>query len=452
LFFKNLLLLHKKNIFSKQFLSNSSNLFKAKPMYIKRPLIFIALIALCELLSGNSRLVVLPGNIAYIRGNTEIRMIETGGTNDHLVWTHPDASKDLGINGVAWRPDGKELAFSSSHEAAYSLYQADLYAIKPDGSGLRKLTNTPGRAGYANYPKGSVTVTVRNTQFSFQQSQASAGVFIVYVAGADEPQQVTLPPGSSKTLTFKSVADFGKKGQAIVATWGNYRWFIPGTDVEAGHTIKAPDLTISGDGIELLGAYRPVWRSDGSQLSYRTGTCTVDRVSADPEPGEFTFNPMFSGDAPFGACNWDWGPTQQLADQIIYTENSGEQSSIYRMKEGGRHPGTKLTSYSDIQYQLLHDLHWLPDGSGLLYSTVTLMRDAANIFRYDFKTKQTTQVTHLENEFAHNFTISPDGLWLVYERSNSADQDASTDLWIQNMDGTGSHLLTKNGASPSWGK
>src|SRR6187551_3000387 len=121
-------------------------------MYIKRPLIIIALIALCELLSGNSQLAVPPGNIAYIRGNTEIRMIETGGANDHLIWTHPDASKDLGINDVAWRPNGKELAFSSSHEAAYSLYQADLYAIKPDGSGLRKLTNTPGRAGYANYP------------------------------------------------------------------------------------------------------------------------------------------------------------------------------------------------------------------------------------------------------------------------------------------------------------
>jgi len=63
----------------------------------------------------------------------------------------------------------------------------------------------------------------------------------------------------------------------------------------------------------------------------------------------------------------------------------------------------KCFGLMDIQYQLLYDLHWLLDGSGLPYSTITLMRDAANIFRYDFKTKQTTQVTHLQNEFAHNF-------------------------------------------------
>ena len=94
----------------------------------------------------------------------------------------------------------------------------------------------------------------------------------------------------------------------------------------------------------------------------------------------------------------------------------------------------------------------MPDGSGLLYSTVTLMRDMANIFRYDFKTKQTTQVTHLENEFARNFAISADGSWLVYERSKSAEDDAKTDLWIQSMNGSESRLLIKNASSPSWGK
>jgi Tol biopolymer transport system component len=161
---------------------------------------------------------------------------------------------------------------------------------------------------------------------------------------------------------------------------------------------------------------------------------------------------MFGGKHPMGACTWDWGPTPGLADQIIYTENSGEQSSIFRIKEGGTHPGTILTSYSDIQYQLLYDLHWLPDGSGLLYSTVTLMRDAGNIFRYDFQTKKTTQVTHLENEFAHNFSISPDGMWLVYERSKSHEDDTGMDVWIQKLDGTGSRLLVKNGRNPSWGK
>src|SRR5687768_3338965 len=148
------------------------------------------------------------GTIAYVRGGTEIRLIEPDGKNDRRLWTHPDARKELGIHGTAWRPDGKELAFSSSHAAVASLYSGDIYAVRPDGSGFRKITNSPDHSELSRYPKGIVSVTLRNDQPIYKQSQASAGVFIVYVAGAAEPQQINLPPGASKTLVFNQVADF----------------------------------------------------------------------------------------------------------------------------------------------------------------------------------------------------------------------------------------------------
>jgi Tol biopolymer transport system component len=96
----------------------------------------------------------------------------------------------------------------------------------------------------------------------------------------------------------------------------------------------------------------------------------------------------------------------------------------------------------------------MPDGSGLLYSTVDLFRQSSNIFRFDFKSKQTTQVTKLDNSFARKFSISPDGQWIVYERSSTYDDDETTkkDIWIQKMDGSNSKLLVKNGESPAWGK
>src|SRR5215216_2658606 len=119
------------------------------------------------------------GTIAYVRNGTEIRLIEPDGSNDRRLWTHPDAKQELGIYGVAWRPDGKELAFSSAHAAVASLYHSDLYCIRPDGTGFRKLTNSPDRGEFARFPKGSVSVTVRNDQPIYRQSQASAGVFIV---------------------------------------------------------------------------------------------------------------------------------------------------------------------------------------------------------------------------------------------------------------------------------
>src|SRR5947209_17233152 len=92
------------------------------------------------------------GTIAYVRGGAEIHLIEPDGSNDRLIWTHPrpDTAAALGISGLAWRPDGKEIAFSSGHEAQYSIYQSDIYGIQPDGSGLRKITNPPDHYELAN--------------------------------------------------------------------------------------------------------------------------------------------------------------------------------------------------------------------------------------------------------------------------------------------------------------
>jgi len=390
------------------------------------------------------------GTIAYIRNGTEIRLIGPDGSNDRRLWTHPDASKDLGIGSLAWRPDGQELAFSSSHAAVVSLYDADLYAIRPDGNGYRKLTNAPDRSDYSRYPKGTVSVTLRNDQPIYKQSQASSGVFIVYVAGAEEPQQITLPPGASKTLLFNNVADFGNHPQPVVAMWGKFRWFIPGLDVQAGRTTKAPVFSISGDGIELFGAFRPVWRADGSRVSYRSGFCTISSVSVNPTAGEHSYDPIFGGKNPLGTCSWDWGPTQSTANQVLYTENSSGGSSVFRITEGGTHPGEKLTQYSEVDYQLLFDLHWLPDGSGFLFSNQTLMRDSANIFLYDFRTRKATQITRLENEFTGAFSVSPDGRAIVFERSKSLDDNRDIDLWTMNIDGSNARLLVRNGFGPSW--
>ena len=78
------------------------------------------------------------------------------------------------------------------------------------------------------------------------------------------------------------------------------------------------------------------------------------------------------------------------------------------------------------------------------------MRDSANIFRYDFTTRRVTQVTQLQNEFTGAFSVSPDGQWIVYERSKSLDQDRPIDLWIVGVNGKNARLLVRNGFSPSW--
>jgi Tol biopolymer transport system component len=86
-----------------------------------------------------------PGNIAYIKDEKEIRVIKTDGSDDRQLWTHVNAQPYSGIVDLAWSPDGQELVFSSGHASATSLFHSDLYIIKQDGTGFRKLTNSPDK-------------------------------------------------------------------------------------------------------------------------------------------------------------------------------------------------------------------------------------------------------------------------------------------------------------------
>jgi hypothetical protein len=143
------------------------------------------------------------GTIAYVRPNDatgdEIWLIQPDGSNDRRIWSagQPDPNGILEISDLDWRPDASALAFASDHEFACSIFESDLYTIWPDGSGFRRVTNAPACAALANYPKGSVTVTVRNF--------TTRGPFFVYVQGAPEVQIALVPSGRKSTRRSCSV-------------------------------------------------------------------------------------------------------------------------------------------------------------------------------------------------------------------------------------------------------
>lgn len=188
----------------------------------------------------------------------------------------------------------------------------------------------------------------------------------MYVVGADEPQAVTLPPGSSKTAGLQISCRLRTACRAwLRCTAAIVGLYLDSMCVPAKRR-RRPALVLQVTA-STLRSVRPTWRADGSRLSYRSGLCVTGSISAQPAPGEFVFKPLFSGEHPSAACTWDWGPTPALADQILYTANTGG-SSIFRIMEGGTHPGTKVHTFSELDRQILLDLKWLPDGSGFLYS------------------------------------------------------------------------------------
>jgi hypothetical protein len=391
------------------------------------------------------------GTIAYVRPNDqtgdEIWLIEPDGSNNRRIWSvgQPDPNNIVAISDLDWRSDAGQLAFASNHEevgdTACSLFDSDIYAIWPDGSGYRRITNAPACANLAAFPKGSVTVTVRNA--------STRNPLFVYIQGAPKVQSVLVSQGGSATVTFNDVADFGDGFlQQAVVIWADGRWLAPIAlaDVKPGQTVHADGtVDVVGQATKYFGAYVPSWHNSGTRLGYiLVSAGNMYQVPSNPVAGEYGEPVLNLGAGTVPSSDvMDWGPTPALANQILYSSHL--RGGIYRVTEGSDTIGTKLV---ETGIEGIVDLQWLPDGSGFLFTKQNFV-DRSNVYRYDFATGDVTQLTHFTNEFAIDVSSSPDGQSIVFERSATNDLSAG-DLWIMRRDGTDLHRLVQNGLRPSW--
>jgi Tol biopolymer transport system component len=346
---------------------------------------------------------------------------------------------------LAWKPDATELAFSSDHEEATSFFERDIYTVAADGGRLRKLTNGPTHEELASRSSGGVTLQVQN-------NTSDGGPWFVYVAGAPEPQMVTLGLGESARLTFTGVADLGGGIQPAVAINGTERWFgVAGADVQAGRTADAGRLTITAfGGVPHFGADVPTWRSDGSRLAYiESPICQLDQLAASPAPGA-TGIALLPPDVFGSTCGFDWGPPS-VADQLLVVDDGdysiNGETRIYRITEGSTSRGAPVVTLTD--YVRLTDISWLPDGSGFIVArTGSLLEESINLYEYTLAGGPVRQLTTFSGEHARRFSIAPDGRHIAFERASSLD--GPSDLWVMARDGTGQRLVIQNAGFPSW--
>lgn len=397
--------------------------------------------------TGGDQPPTSTGTIAYVRSN-ELRLVEPDGSGDHLVYSAPNIPEsDYRVTAPAWRPNGWEIAFASDHEMAYSIFERDLYAVRPDGTGLRRLTNAPMRDQLASCRKGTVRAT-------FQNDDVLHSLFIAIMQGA-EPQAVSVPPGSRVTVTFTNVADLGEGVQPIVAANGMYRWVGAFADVKAGQTVDATGTVyIYGNGtIRRYGADEPFWRSDSTKVGYVGNYCELLQVRSNPPAGAW-YEPLVANDAFFNVCPVEWGPTAATADQLLAKDGSDwfDASVIHviTMKEGATTkpaPLFSLDPYVDVT-----DLQWLRDGSGFVFArSNSLFESDVNLWEYEFAGGTLTQLTDLHLDgLMRRFSMSPDGTQVAFEVVDDLIFPTSCDLWVMNRDGSGLALLAPDAGHPAW--
>ncbi len=393
------------------------------------------------------------GTIAYVRSDPvngdEIHLIEPDGSGDRILYSTdiPAVPEYVDVQQLTWKPDASELAFTSSHEADCSLFQSDIYTIRPDGSNYRRVSGPPACDSRSKFPTGTVKVPLENDTFDNE-------LFTIYFEGALAPIDIVLASGDSTTVTFENVADYGDQKQVAVAIFGEVRSFFPGADADVipGETVETGFFQISM-GFEWYGFRWPTYLPNGSGIASIFNKGELYEVgSGNQEPGLVGTKMTF--DMPLSTDFLAWGPTSELADQFLY-EGWVDGDTLFYGDINDTEGQVIMPIDPTYVGKSLLGLAWLPDGSGFLYSFSEFVNyvDKADIWEYSFATGKSTRLTDLSYGFIRRMTVSPDGNQIVYEYQRSDIwyvENPVTELWIMNRDGSGQTMLVEDGRSPAW--
>ncbi len=85
--------------------------------------------------------------IVFIATDGGLGLVHPDGTELHEIALPVEASIDEAVGGAVWSPDGAWIAFAARAAGGEN---PDLYLVRPDGTGLRQITDTPDVAEFSS--------------------------------------------------------------------------------------------------------------------------------------------------------------------------------------------------------------------------------------------------------------------------------------------------------------
>ncbi len=393
-------------------------------------------------IDGKQRIPKMDGLIAYM-GRDEsaqrdtINLLDPNTNDTRTIWKYPKAEQNFKWKDLKWRPDSKELAFVSDFESPFSPTYTNIYALKPTGEGLRKISNPPLQKTIekGDFPKIKVAGSVKNNPLSDEASSAATTIQL-WIQGAPRMIQLKLKPNAEQSFEIDDVSLItGETDQfkpIVVMYWSNSQCAFgveyerPVSDIsfsKADIGILSLDGMICNEGSEVNAIRNITWNWDGSQLGFAM-IGGLRKISAEGQ-SVFDSKELLT----FSKVKWPdhmaWSPVN---DQYLYYDYdlpSTEYAGIY-LAEENEDPRLLVNDAKSTSPA------WLPDGSGFLY--VKDSYEDRNIYLYKIDTGIKKRLTYFSNESIENLCVSGDGSHLVFELRNTWVSPVESDLWIVNID------------------
>jgi len=188
--------------------------------------------------------------IAFLRTvNTSGQVSQVWVMNADGTGQNPVTRGGAVSDGPFWSPDGKLLLFAGSYGPAG---RASIYRVRPDGTGLLRLSKPPARAEL-DYPAWSPDG--KRVAFSLMSVRGTGeGIFIVNVDGTGLRRLA--PKSGSVPLWWPSWSPDGR----TIAFVRNAQLWLMKADGNAQRRV--------GSGIRA--ASRPLWSPDGKRIAFTT--------------------------------------------------------------------------------------------------------------------------------------------------------------------------------------
>ena len=355
------------------------------------------------------------------------------------------------VESAAWSPDGKSVV--------YSLGNGDLYVIRSDGTGARKLAAMGGHGGYPNglswSPDGSkIRFSWDNRLWEISSDgsglhpllpgwRASSsqccgrwspdGNFFVFLSRGGLWNHYGPRPGSQVWVLDERRGLFRRAStEPVQLTSGPVRWNSPipskdGTKIFAHGVIERGELVRfdaqSGRFQPYLGdisAESVIFSPDGQFVAYVTfPEGILWKANRDGS------HPVQLTDAPLYPLNPHWSPD---GSQILFCSEDSKGLKAYVISSQGGTPFTILPEDRDAQ----SEPNWSPDGHKIVFSTLYAIGNFNSVLRiFDLDSHKVTTLSGSEGVWAPRW--SPNGRFIggLYRGSGGGVKiiDLETQQW-----------------------